>query len=194
MNLKLINLEKRFGQKLLFENLSFSFENNGVYAIVGNSGVGKTTLLRMIAGLDTDFSGEIVGGGKSNVSYVFQEYRLFPTATALENVILGNGGKFDIESREKALDLLSYLGFKKEEAELLPSELSGGMKQRVSLARALMKNSDIFLLDEPSKELDQELKEKLYTVIEELSKTKLVIIVTHSENDLLRLNPKKIYL
>ena len=72
------NVSKAFGDKVLFENLSLEF-NTGLYLIRGNSGIGKTTLLRIIAGLDTDYDGEVIGGGLKNVSFSFQEYRLFPT-------------------------------------------------------------------------------------------------------------------
>ena len=86
MSLVLNNIDKTFGEKVIIKGLSLVFPEKGVFAVVGESGVGKTTLLRLIAGLDTDYSGEITGGGLKNVSFAFQEYRLFPTLSALDNV------------------------------------------------------------------------------------------------------------
>ena len=87
MSLELKNLTKSFDGKVLFDGLSYTFDNNGIYALVGRSGVGKTTLLRMIAGLDRDYSGSIVLDDGARVSLAFQEHRLFPQLTALENIV-----------------------------------------------------------------------------------------------------------
>jgi ABC-type sugar transport system ATPase subunit len=83
MPLAIKNLTKSFGDKVIFENFNYIFSDNGIYVLVGNSGRGKTTLLRMIAGLDKNFSGEIT---KVQAAYAFQEYRLFPALNALENI------------------------------------------------------------------------------------------------------------
>ncbi len=183
MSLKLINLKKAFGDKLLFEGLSFDFPDTGIYLISGKSGAGKTTLLRMICALDSAYSGRIEGGGISKCSYVFQEHRLFPEISALENVMLARGGIKDESLKNEAVAILSHLGFTDEEMQLLPSELSGGMKQRVSISRALLKAAPILLLDEPTKELDAELKKKLYGIISEEAQKRLVILVSHNKED-----------
>lgn len=181
--------EKSFENKLIFENFSYDFDECGLYALVAESGRGKTTLLRLIAGLDKKFKGEISGGGFENVSVCFQEYRLFPALSAIENVTEASGASYD-----EAEKMLLGLGFKKEELDLRPAELSGGMKQRVSLSRAFLKKSPILLLDEPTKELDSELKKVLYDLIISESKTRLVIFVSHGEKDIQALKPTVIHL
>ena len=179
--LKISHLCKRFENKLIFDDFSYTF-NNGLYLIHGSSGVGKTTLLRLIAGLDTDFSGEISGGGLVEVSVSFQEYRLFPTLTGLENVLLVYDNPSD-EDADEAKDLLITLGLTEADVNLFPHEMSGGMKLRISLARAILKKSPILLLDEPTRELNLELIQKVAKLLEEEAKDRIVIIVTHDDID-----------
>jgi NitT/TauT family transport system ATP-binding protein len=188
MSLILTAIKKSFDKKIIFDNFSYEFSDTGIYAIVGESGIGKTTLLRMIAGLDNRYKGNIEGGGFENVSFAFQEYRLFPNLTALENVVFALSDKRDERILLESKQMLSFLGFSDEDTNLYPSELSGGMKQRVSLARAFMKKSKIILLDEPTKELDDKLREKIYELILKESESKLIIIVSHFLDDVKRLN------
>lgn len=192
MQLTLINVTKSFDNKAILENFSYDFSGTGIFALLGESGSGKTTLLRMIAGLDSDYSGEIQGGGIKNVSFAFQEYRLFPELTALENAVIANGDKNDTNLSEKARKLLLTLGFSEGDLELLPHELSGGMKQRVSLTRAFLRNTPILLLDEPTKELDENIRKTLYEIIRAESEKRLVIIVSHQSEDLEELGAVKI--
>lgn len=189
MNLKLNILEKKFDDKVIFKDFSYKFDEKGVYLLFGKSGTGKTTLLRIIAGLDKKFKGTVEGAGAENVSFVFQEYRLFPNLTALNNVVLAISDGKDDKIKKKAMNLLLNLGFSESDLHLLPGELSGGMKQRVSFARALLKNAPILLLDEPTKELDSELRNKLYEIIKEEAKTRLVIMVSHNKEDIDFLSP-----
>lgn len=182
MNLSIKNLHKHFSKKNVFDNFSFDFSETGLYLLRGGSGIGKTTLLRMIAGLDKDFVGKIEGGGFERVSYAFQEYRLFPNLNVLENLLLAFKDMSDADVIE-AKNILFSLGFSEDELTLYPDELSGGMKQRVSLCRAFLKKSPILLLDEPTKELDRPLREKIYEIILRISKERLVILVTHSDDD-----------
>ena len=179
--LKISHLCKRFENKLIFDDFSYTF-NNGLYLIHGSSGVGKTTLLRLIAGLDTDFSGEISGGGLGEVSVSFQEYRLFPTLTGIENVLLVYDNPTD-EDADEAKDLLTTLGLTEADVNLFPHEMSGGMKLRISLARAILKKSPILLLDEPTRELNFELIQKVAKLLEEEAKDRIVIIVSHDDID-----------
>ncbi len=186
MGLSIKNLYKAFGEKTIFSDFSYEFEDKGIYAIVGESGRGKTTLLRLIAGLDDKYKGEISGG---EVSVCFQEYRLFPALSAQENVTEATGA-----TDTEAENMLCRLGFSKEDVNRYPAELSGGMKQRVSLVRAFLKKSPILLLDEPTKELDDALKATLYSIIKEESKMRLVIFVSHNRADIEFLNPTVINL
>lgn len=177
------NLSKSFDKKQIFKDLSLDLPDSGAYVIFGDSGAGKTTLLRMICGLDTSFSGEITGGGIKNCSIAFQEYRLFPGLTALDNLIFANNEKRNAENAHEALKMLLSLGFTESDATLYPDELSGGMKQRVSLARAVLRKSPVLLLDEPTKELDEENAVRALRIIKEESKSRLVILVTHNKRD-----------
>ena len=182
MSLKIKNLSKSFGRKSILADFSYSFSDKGIYIIRGESGKGKTTLLRIIAGLDKNYNGEVVGGGIENVSFAFQEYRLFPNLSAIENVLIASKDKSESDRREAA-NLLTTLGFSSYDMELLPAELSGGMKQRVSLARAFLKKAPVLLLDEPTKELDPVLCVRACEMIREVAENKLVVVVTHKDED-----------
>ncbi len=181
--LEIKNLTKKYESKVLFNSFSYSFADRGIYTLVGESGIGKTTLLRIIAGLDTDYSGEVIGGGISRVSMAFQEYRLFPHLSALDNIIFAISDRKDAAVLDKATKILDRLGFTSEDMRLRPAELSGGMRMRVSLARAFLKDTPILLLDEPTKELDQQNADTVREIISELSRDRLVIIVSHDEAD-----------
>ena len=175
MKLEIKNLTKNFNEKVIFNNFSYSFEEKGLYTIIGESGIGKTTLLRAIAGLDTDFVGVIEGGGIKNVSFMFQEYRLFPTLDALKNASIAKTQK----NSNQAKELLIRLGFDEDDMKKCPHELSGGMKQRVAFVRALLKDTPVLILDEPTKELDPDTAKIMVDMIAEESKKRLVLVVTH---------------
>ncbi len=194
MGVELINLTKSFDGKVKISGLTYRFPDRGVVAVLGDSGVGKTTLARMIAGLDTDYRGEIVGGGIGNVAYAFQEYRLFPTLSAIDNLVYANHDKATPEAVEKAKNILLRLGFEEFELSLKPSALSGGMKQRVSLARAFLNDAPILILDEATKELDTRLKQTVLELIAEQAKKRLVILITHDEDEIERLGAQTLRL
>ena len=179
MNLKIESLTKKFGDKTVLENFSYEFPTSGICIITGASGIGKTTLLRMLSGLDNDYSGIIHNGGIKNVSYMFQEYRLFPHISAIKNVVVATSEGDDDEKR--ATELLLHLGFTTEDLKKKPSALSGGMKQRVAFARAGVKDSPVLILDEPTKELDDASINAMTDIITEESQKRLVIIVTHDD-------------
>ena len=185
--LTLSKLTKHFESKELFCDLSFTFSKSGLFLLLGESGSGKTTLLRMIAGLDTDYTGSIEGGESPNVSMAFQEHRLLPVLTALGNVTEAlRPLKIDKKEAEaRAKDALLSLGFPEKDFKTRPAALSGGMRQRVSLARAFAVDRPILLLDEPEKELDAALRDRLYAAIETARKSRLVIITTHTPDRLL---------
>lgn len=184
MALEIKKITKSFGKKVIFEGFSYKFGDTGVYALIGESGTGKTTLLRMIAGLDTNFHGKISGGGIGNVSVAFQEYRLFPTLSALENLTLVFSKSHNKETAEAAKNMLFSLGFSEDDMLLKPDKLSGGMKQRVSIARAVLKDAPILLLDEATKELDRENAKAVLDLIRREGERRLVILVTHNREDI----------
>ncbi len=178
MGLIIKNITKSFDGSVIINDLSFSFDDHGVYLIKGASGVGKTTLLRIISGLDGDFSGIVEGGGIKNSAFMFQEHRLFPTLSALENAAISID-KYDHEKKACAEKMLIFLGFKQDDLNKKTEKLSGGMKQRVSFVRAVMKNTPILLLDEPTKELNSELAKAMMDIIDQESQKRLVLLVSH---------------
>ena len=181
MSLEICGVTKKFGDKLVIDNFSYEFGERGLYIIKGDSGAGKTTLLRMISGLDSDYEGEIFGGGVGNVALSFQEYRLFHTLTAIDNILMVvDGGDSKCDEVKK---VLSYLNFNEADYVKLPSELSGVMKQRISIVRAIFADKPVLLLDEPLKELDDELIGKLIALIKKEAEKRVVIVVTHAYFD-----------
>ena len=180
--IKLKNVTKAYGKRKILDNFSYTFADSGLYVVVGESGAGKTTLLRIIAGLDKAFTGRITEGIR--VSYAFQEHRLFDTLSALENVSLVSFSEPNAKTEAKARELLISLGLTEEELSLRPQELSGGMKQRVSIARALLREAPILILDEPTKELDRQNSELVLSLIEKEAEKRTVILVTHDSRAL----------
>ena len=192
MSLTIRNLTKSFDKKTLFRDFTHSFEQKGIYAVTGDSGAGKTTLLRIIAGLDKNYSGIVRGGGAFRVSYCFQEHRLFPALSAFDNVFKVSFKEQNKENKKRTLDILHRMNFSDADMLLKPDELSGGMRQRVAFARAILKKSDILLLDEATKELDSELTNTVLEIISEESQKRLVIFVTHKAEEIKKLNAKTI--
>ena len=176
MALTLNHIFLAYGDKPVLEDVSCVFPERGCVLLPGPSGCGKTTLLRLVAGLVAPDRGEVTGGGE--VSFAFQEYRLFPSLTAAENIaVAASGQKKHLTDAEA---MLLSLGFTKKETALYPAALSGGMKQRVSLARAFLRRAPILLLDEPFKELDGALIETVIRKIRKESEERLVILSAHS--------------
>lgn len=208
--LELRNINKAFGGKQILTNFSLSIPEKQILAIVGPSGGGKTTLLRILAGLETIDSGEIYYNGESLaidelekrnfLGFVFQDFQLFPHLSVLENLTLSPIKTMSMEkevAEKKARGLLEQLGLAGH-ADAFPFSLSGGQKQRVALARAMMINPEIIGYDEPTSALDPELRlevEKLILQNKERGMTQ--IVVTHdlqfAENiadQILKVDPK----
>ena len=208
--LELKNISKKFGKKEILSNFSLTIPEKKILAIVGPSGGGKTTLLRMLAGLETIDSGEIFYNGESLpldelekrnlLGFVFQDFQLFPHLSVMENLMLSpikTMGMSEADAKKKAVDLLTRLGLEAH-ADAYPYSLSGGQKQRAALARAMMIDPEVIGYDEPTSALDPELRlevEKLILQNRELGMTQ--IVVTHdlqfAENiadQILKVEPK----
>ncbi len=170
--MKLENISKSFGSKLVLDRVSAEF-TEGVTCLTGPSGCGKTTLLRVIAGLETADSG-VLKDRPRRVSFMFQEDRLFPWLTALENI------KIVCNDEERARALLKAVELEAEEKSL-PATLSGGMKRRIALARALAFDCGLLILDEPFKGMDRALTERLAPLVRNAGVP--VIVSTHSPDE-----------
>ncbi len=173
--IRLKNLTLRYQKQTVIKDLNFTFENGKLYGITGASGIGKTTLINAVAGLISPHGGSIVSDF-DKVSYIFQDARLFPHLTAFENV------ECVCHDRERAAHFLNLL--LPEGVDKYPDELSGGMKQRVSVARALAYDAPLVLLDEPFKGLDAETKHMTISLVCEHLRTRTAILVSHDESEL----------
>ncbi len=184
-----------FTQKAL-DNFSLKFRREEFVSILGQSGSGKTTLLNIIGGLDKYDEGDLIINDKSTksfkekdwdayrnncIGFIFQNYNLITHISILENIEMGMtlSGIGSKEKREKALDALKKVGLE-EHAHKKPNQLSGGQMQRVAIARALATDPDIILADEPTGALDSKTSQQIMKLIKEISKDKLVIMVTHN--------------
>ena len=178
------------------KNVSINFRESEFVAILGPSGCGKTTMLNLIGGLDRYTSGDLIINGKStenftdddwdtyrnhSVGFVFQSYNLIPHQTVLQNVELALtlSGVSKKERRERAIAALERVGLGSQ-LDKKPSQMSGGQMQRVAIARALINNPDIILADEPTGALDSETSVQIMEILKEISKDKLIIMVTHN--------------
>lgn len=196
------HVRKSFGTFTAIQDLSISIEPGTLVTLLGPSGCGKTTTLRMLAGLEHPTSGRILIGGKDvtmlpanerDVSMVFQSYALFPHMSVLENVAYGleSSGLKSREAREKAEDGLAQVGLAGYGARL-PAELSGGQQQRVAVARALVLEPQVLLLDEPLSNLDARLRRRVRTEIRELQQRLgfTAVYVTHDQEEALAVSDR----
>ncbi len=208
--LELKNISKQFGQKKIFDHFNLTIEDGKILSLVGPSGGGKTTLLRMLAGLEKIDSGEIIHNGEvvpidhlemlNLLGFVFQDFQLFPHLSVLDNLTLSpvkTMGMTKETAKEKAVTLLQRLGLG-EYADAYPYSLSGGQKQRVALARAMMIDPQIIGYDEPTSALDPELRQEVEKLILQNREAGMTqIVVTHDlkfaesiSDHILRTNPK----
>lgn len=177
------DLTLKYGKKTVLDSFSIMFPVNEFSAVMGSSGIGKTSLLRLIAGLvpSKNFTGT-VDTGNAKIAYLFQEPRLFPWLTVAENItVVNEESKASLHSEaltKKALELLALFGLA-DVANEYPAALSGGMAQRVALARTIAYNGDIVLLDEPFSGLDEKTKADIMQKVRHALSGKTVIIVTH---------------
>ncbi len=191
--IELINISKSFGNKQVVSNLNITVEDGSFTVLLGSSGCGKTTTLRMVSGLEKPDSGKIIIDGKDvtntnsskrGISMVFQSYALFPHLNVKDNILFGlrvrkvnkQEQKIKLQRVEELLGLEQILNSK-------PAQLSGGQKQRVALARALVAEHSICLMDEPLSSLDAELRHKMRIEIKSIQKRLgiTVLYVTHDQ-------------
>ena len=199
MMIELQGITKSFGALQVLKGVDLQVEQGEVVSIIGPSGAGKTTLLQIMGTLDRPDSGRVTIGGVAveqlkerelasfrnrHIGFVFQFHQLLPEFTALENVMIPAfiAGRTRKESEVEARKLLDFMGLT-ERAQHKPKELSGGEKQRVAVARALINRPDVILADEPSGSLDTRNKEELYHLFFDLRKQlgQTFVIVTHDE-------------
>ncbi len=176
--MEFISLTKQFGGLTVLRDFSLSLPGTGTVALFGPSGSGKTTLLRLAAGLETPDSGEVRGTRGKKTGYVFQEHRLFPWMTAEENV----AAVLPPHATPSPMEWLRRVGVS-EAAGKRPGQLSGGMRKRVSLARALAFGGDLLLLDEPLQGLDHDAAAALCRVIRQYNRAALTLLVTHNPSE-----------
>ena len=198
--IELDNITRSFGSLQVLKGISLSIDRGEVVSITGPSGAGKTTLLQIMGSLDKPDGGKVIYDGQDitkmsekeisafrnrHIGFVFQFHQLLPEFTALENIsipmlIAGQGMR---QANARAKELLELLGLA-DRADHKPSELSGGEKQRIAVARALANQPDVILADEPSGSLDTKNKEKLHKLFfslrDQLGQT--FVIVTHDES------------
>lgn len=179
MSLEIRNLNKSFEQLKVLDGVNLTFEEGGIYCLMSPSGSGKTTLFRILLGLEQADSGQITGAEGKRFGVVFQEDRLCEAYTPLENVLM------------TADKTVARAGARKELCRLLPEEsvdrpvstLSGGMKRRTAICRALLASCDIFLMDEPFTGLDEDTRLEVIRYIKEKTEGRTVILSTHQEED-----------
>ena len=193
------NIHKSFGYLEVLKGVNLMVQKGEIVAIVGKSGAGKTTLLQIIGTLDQPTQGEVIINGErlmtkgekelaafrnKHIGFIFQFHQLLPEFTALENVCIPAMIAREKESdyKARAVQLLTELGLK-DRMNHKPNELSGGEKQRVSAARALMMKPDIILADEPTGSLDEKNKKELSELLQKLRKEygQTILLVTHDK-------------
>ena len=192
---KAVNIHKKFGDLQVLKGIDMDVKEKEIIVIIGPSGSGKSTFLRCINFLEIPDQGKIYINGteirknnhdidslRARVGMVFQHFHLFPHMTVLENVMEGPvhvKGLALGKGRKIALDLLKKVGLE-EKADIYPAMLSGGQKQRVAIARSLAMDPDVILFDEPTSALDPELVGEVISVIEDLAKEGMtMVVVTH---------------
>ena len=200
--LELKNVSKQYGNTKVLDNINFKINNNEFFTILGSSGSGKSTIIRMIGGFTKPSTGEIIYENKMindepifkrPFNTVFQDYALFPNMNVFDNVGFGlkikNINKDEI--KKKVLDVLAVVGLENF-SNRMPQELSGGQQQRVALARAIICEPKIILLDEPLGALDAELRKQMQLFLKEIQKKIQItfIFITHDQEEAIFLSDR----
>ncbi|NLI89839.1 MAG: ABC transporter ATP-binding protein [Epulopiscium sp.] len=175
------NINKSFNNLEVLKDISLNFKEEEITCILGPSGCGKSTLLNIITGIITDYNGEVVGFNNKEISFIFQEDRLVPWLTVYDNIRLVLKDKYNEDQIHKRIHEYLYLTGIEDYMYYYPSSLSGGMKQRASIARALTFGGDLIIMDEPFKSLDIKSKLQILKDFKEIVQTakSTVIFVTH---------------
>lgn len=187
--MKLEKIKKQFENKIIFNDYDLTLEEGKIYCVMGESGRGKTTLLRIIAGLEPIDGGKIVRKKEDLCAMVFQEERLFEWESVWKNIAIVLEGKERKASnlKEMIVSHLQRVGLENV-AEVPVKELSGGMKRRVSLVRAMMAKSSYILMDEPFTGLDEVTKDKAIQYVLEEQKGRMILLTTHSKEEVKKIN------
>lgn len=183
------NVSVDFGKKQVLKDLNLTIKQGEVIGIMGASGIGKTTFVKLLLGLLKPSTGKVVGLEDKKFSAVFQEDRLCEGFDAITNVKMVLPSDIDTKQVEKEFSkvfLTDYIGKP-------VSKLSGGMKRRVAIVRAVMRKSDVIILDEPLKGLDETLKEQVLSYLRESLSGRTVILVTHDKSEVEALQAKLLY-
>lgn len=178
MSIEFINVTKKFDDKEVLKNFNYIFEDGKTSFIMGESGIGKSTLVRIMLGLEKDYSGQVKGLEGRKISAVFQDDSLCKNLSVFLNIRLVS----DTVNKESIIENLSKLGLE-DIVDKRVRELSGGMKRRVAILRALSTEFDTLIMDEPFKGLDLENKEKVMKMVIEKAIGKTLIIVSHNEDE-----------
>lgn len=202
MGVKLVDVSKSFGNKLVLKNISLEIGSDEFFVFLGPSGCGKTTLLRIIAGLEEPDSGEVIINGRvvnglspseRNVAMVFQNYALYPHMTAYDNIALNMKIRgIDKETIDRKVREVAQVLHITDVLQQKPRQLSGGQQQRVALARAMVRNPSVFLLDEPLSNLDAKVRAELRAELKEILGEMRVpkIYVTHDQVEAMTLGDR----
>ena len=179
MSIIITDLCKTFDDNEVLKNVNITLKDNSIYCLMGSSGIGKTTLLRILMGLERADSGSVSGIDTKSISCMFQEDRLIPYLSAIDNVrIVLHGKNNRDEIRNNLLSILPD-----DSLDIPVSSLSGGMKRRVALARALSYPGKLIILDEPFTGLDKDTKLNVIDYILKMRNNRTLIIATHGTDD-----------
>ncbi len=189
--LRVERLALQYGGQSVFEDVSFTVAAGRCVALLGPSGVGKTSLLKIIAGLERPFGGSVTASDglplAGRIAYMAQQDLLYPWARLIDNVMLGARLRGERTERERALHLLERVGLAGR-AAALPAELSGGMRQRASLARTLYEQRPVVLMDEPFSALDALTRSRIQDLAAELLAGRTTLLITHDPLEACRLS------